>query len=46
MVGEALAHVQGFGLKANAAVVVRLTNSPAARGIFLRWPFSLERKRE
>jgi len=32
-VGEALAHVQGFGLKAIAVVLVRLTNSPAARGI-------------
>ena len=31
MVGEALAHVQGFGLKAIAAVYGRLTNSPAAR---------------
>ena len=30
-VGEALAHVQGFGLKAIAVVLVRLTNSPAAR---------------
>lgn len=32
MVGEALAYVQGFGLKAIAAVYGRLTNSPAARG--------------
>ena len=32
MVGEALAYVQGFGLKAIAVVLVRLTNSPAARG--------------
>jgi hypothetical protein len=31
MVGEALAYVQGFGLKANAAVSWRSTNSPAAR---------------
>ena len=31
MVGEALAYVQGYGLKANAAVSWRSTNSPAAR---------------
>ena len=40
MVGEALAYVQGFGLKANAVVCRRLTNSPAARGK-LWWPISL-----
>ena len=32
MVGEALAYVQGSGLKASAAVYGRLSNSPAARG--------------
>lgn len=31
MVGEALAYVQGFGLKAIAVVLARLTNSPATR---------------
>ncbi len=32
MAGEAAAHVQSFGLKAVAVVLVRLSNSPAARG--------------
>lgn len=32
MVGEALAYVQGSGLKASAVVSWRLSNSPAARG--------------
>ena len=40
MVGEALAYVQGCGLKAIAVVCRRLTNSPAAREIW--WPFSWE----
>jgi hypothetical protein len=38
-VGEALTHVQGESLKVNAVVCWRLSNSPAARGIFW-WPFS------
>src|SRR5262245_52731017 len=32
MAGEAPAHVQGFGLKAGAAVSLRLVNSPVTRG--------------
>ena len=33
MVGEAVTHVQGFGLKVIAAVSWRSTNSPVTRGI-------------
>jgi len=33
MVGEAVAYVQGSGLKVIATVVLRFTNSPAARGL-------------
>ncbi|WP_143087967.1 hypothetical protein [Nitratireductor indicus] len=40
MAGEAVAHVQGFGLKAMAVVSGRLTNSPVTRRMKRWWPFS------